>query len=278
MDKIELKPCPFCGSERISDAGYIRDGATVFCRDCGARTHAFDPNSAEQATKKWNARALRAHDAGTDKGLRKARVEDAFDKIACANTVTICSLDEMESIVNRALDGEFDADLRVPPDSHAAESAAQLDAEDPAEPGEDVPSGYMKLGAVENAIRAAWARAWFGGVTPESFEQFLALIMARLAPKPSLAEEMEPQLELKLENVKPHASRTRDRILALLREKEWLAGYEITDQLCIRYGMVISDTNATARLREARRAEFGGHNIVSRPRAGSSAWEYACHD
>jgi hypothetical protein len=222
--------------------------------------------------------AVRAHDAGTDKGLRKARVEDAFDKIACANTVTICSLDEMESIVNRALDGEFDADLRVPPDSHAAESAAQLDAEDPAEPGEDVPSGYMKLGAVENAIRAAWARAWFGGVTPESFEQFLALIMARLAPKPSLAEEMEPQLELKLENVKPHASRTRDRILALLREKEWLAGYEITDQLCIRYGMVISDTNATARLREARRTEFGGHNIVSRPRAGSSAWEYACHD
>jgi hypothetical protein len=89
---------------------------------------------------------------------------------------------------------------------------------------------------------------------------------------------MATQMALALENVKPHASRTRDRILALLREKEWMAGYEITDQLWFRYGIVISDTNATARLREARRAEFGGHNIVSRPRAGSSAWEYACHD
>ena len=49
--------------------------------------------------------AVRAHDAGTDEGLRKARVQDAFDKIASANIVTICSLDEMESIVNRALDG-----------------------------------------------------------------------------------------------------------------------------------------------------------------------------
>lgn len=60
------------------------------------------------------AAAVHAHDAGTDEELRKARVQDAFDKIASANTVTICSLDEMESIVNRALDGEFDADLRVP--------------------------------------------------------------------------------------------------------------------------------------------------------------------
>jgi len=36
------------------------------------------------------------------------QVRKAFDMIAKANTVSILSLDEMESIVNRALAGEFD--------------------------------------------------------------------------------------------------------------------------------------------------------------------------
>jgi hypothetical protein len=81
-------------------------------------------------------------------------------------------------------------------------------------------------------------------------------------------------LQLDVEPQKAPANHTRERILALLREREWWAGFEIVDALCIRYGTVISDSNATARLREARRPEFGGHNIVSRPRAGSTAWEY----
>ena len=43
--------------------------------------------------------------------------------------------------------------------------------------------GYYSQQDVEKAIRTAWARDWCGIVTPESFEQFFALIMARLAPK-----------------------------------------------------------------------------------------------
>ena len=39
---------------------------------------------------------------------RNVQVRKAFDMIAKANTVSILSLDEMESIVNRALAGEFD--------------------------------------------------------------------------------------------------------------------------------------------------------------------------
>lgn len=39
---------------------------------------------------------------------RNQQVRKAFDLIASANTATILSLDEMESIVNRALSGEFD--------------------------------------------------------------------------------------------------------------------------------------------------------------------------
>jgi len=39
---------------------------------------------------------------------RNKQVAKAFDMIAKANTVTILSLGEMESIVNRGLAGEFD--------------------------------------------------------------------------------------------------------------------------------------------------------------------------
>lgn len=42
---------------------------------------------------------------------RNLRVRKAFDLIAQANGVTILSLSEMESLVNRALAGEFDHDL-----------------------------------------------------------------------------------------------------------------------------------------------------------------------
>ena len=55
------------------------------------------------------------------KNRRNPQVRKAFDMIAAANTVTLLSLDEMESVVNRALAGEFDGfatdDLRTIPRS-----------------------------------------------------------------------------------------------------------------------------------------------------------------
>ena len=53
---MKPKPCPFCGGDDISTDGYIRDGSTVYCRKCGARTHAFEPNSRSKALEKWNIR------------------------------------------------------------------------------------------------------------------------------------------------------------------------------------------------------------------------------
>ncbi len=38
----------------------------------------------------------------------RGRVQKAFDVIAAANGVSILSLGEMEAIINRALEGEFD--------------------------------------------------------------------------------------------------------------------------------------------------------------------------
>lgn len=52
----------------------------------------------EMAADQWNTRCS------------ERQVATAFDLIAKANTVSILSLGEMESIVNRALAGEFDHD------------------------------------------------------------------------------------------------------------------------------------------------------------------------
>lgn len=56
----ELKPCPFCGSENISNNDYIRDGRQVSCRSCFASTIAFNPNAQEKACAAWNRRAANA--------------------------------------------------------------------------------------------------------------------------------------------------------------------------------------------------------------------------
>lgn len=53
---MELKPCPFCGGERIK-AHYIRDGQSLSCTDCSAGVHAFNPNALDDCIERWNRRA-----------------------------------------------------------------------------------------------------------------------------------------------------------------------------------------------------------------------------
>lgn len=60
MGNKELKPCPFCGSDRVyvlhlyhQDAVY---GNEVRCGDCGARITEAGKNSREHAIRRWNRR------------------------------------------------------------------------------------------------------------------------------------------------------------------------------------------------------------------------------
>jgi hypothetical protein len=80
-------------------------------------------------------------------------------------------------------------------------------------------------------------------------------------------------LQMTLE-LSPSKLRTSDLILGKLRSCGWLAPFEICEWLRIYHDIRISDSNATARIRELRAVRFGSHNIISRPRAGSAAWEY----
>ena len=97
--EIRMKLCPFCGAagelEHMGGPGSTHRIAK--CSKCKCDMH-FWP-TVEQAIDKWNTRYF------------TAQVSKAFDLIASANIVTILSLGEMESIVNRALSGEFDAEL-----------------------------------------------------------------------------------------------------------------------------------------------------------------------
>ena len=52
----QLKPCPFCGSEKILTNQYIWDGREVCCGKCGASVHAYNPDANNKAIAAWNRR------------------------------------------------------------------------------------------------------------------------------------------------------------------------------------------------------------------------------
>ena len=62
MEKIELKPCPFCGGEAVI---HVDDGASVICIRCGCRTPSFRDyyvsghptgRAIYRVMEKWNGR------------------------------------------------------------------------------------------------------------------------------------------------------------------------------------------------------------------------------
>lgn len=58
----ELKPCPFCGSTHVSNAGFWR--FAIKCHHCGAKSK---PSSNwDDAVESWNSRALTATQAYAD--------------------------------------------------------------------------------------------------------------------------------------------------------------------------------------------------------------------
>lgn len=93
-----LKPCPFCGSEPKIEVlgGPQSNHRTIQCTKCKCDLHW--QITEDLAVAAWNKRVP-----------TEQQVSRAFDMIAKCNTVTICTLGEMESIVNRALSGEFDS-------------------------------------------------------------------------------------------------------------------------------------------------------------------------
>jgi len=61
MEKIELKPCPFCGGKAVLFSGILFSAsAEVRCKKCGARTMVYKGQNYSDvvllASQAWNRR------------------------------------------------------------------------------------------------------------------------------------------------------------------------------------------------------------------------------
>ena len=72
----------------------------------------------------------------------------------------------------------------------------------------------------------------------------------------------------------PTAETLNAYVLAVLSDGDWYMPYEICAEIYKTKGIRFSDSSCTARLRDLRKARYGGHNIEKRRREGSRAYEY----
>ena len=60
MNKIKLKPCPFCGSENLSKGSRMFDFGEdihIQCMECGAKIQICMEYAWDELRKRWNRRA-----------------------------------------------------------------------------------------------------------------------------------------------------------------------------------------------------------------------------
>jgi Lar family restriction alleviation protein len=128
---VHLKPCPFCGGERIK-AHYIRDGQSLGCQDCGAGVRAYNPNAGDKCIELWNRREAVEHPSARitgDKGRgnlaegahygdgiigRCLALEERGDLLAVALAEAISDMTaEIEARRNAELPRRIERDLAI---------------------------------------------------------------------------------------------------------------------------------------------------------------------
>lgn len=64
------------------------------------------------------------------------------------------------------------------------------------------------------------------------------------------------------------------KIIARCAPMFWHSPQEIIHEINFVTGELYSDSCISARIRDLRKPEFGGHTVNARKRSGSRAWEY----
>jgi hypothetical protein len=57
-------------------------------------------------------------------------------------------------------------------------------------------------------------------------------------------------------------------------DRRWRTPWELCDIILRDKKLKISDSSCTARIRDLKKAKFGGHSVEKRIRSGSRAYEY----
>jgi hypothetical protein len=82
------------------------------------------------------------------------------------------------------------------------------------------------------------------------------------------------QTELNFEVAEPDVKTTLDMVRTILHTGKWCTPWEICDEVYRTRSIRMSDAACTARIRDCRKLQYGGHTVEIRKRHGSKAFEY----
>lgn len=85
---------------------------------------------------------------------------------------------------------------------------------------------------------------------------------------------MNMQAELNFELAEASVKTLNDMVLTLLQDGKWYAPWELCEEIFRTRGIRVSDSTLTARLRDCRKEQYGGHKILIRKRVGTRFFEY----
>ena len=85
---------------------------------------------------------------------------------------------------------------------------------------------------------------------------------------------MNAQATLNFDLAEPDVTSLVDMVRVLLSSGQWMAPWEICDEIWRTRQVRVSDSSITARLRDLRKPEYGGHSIGIRKRHGTKYYEY----
>ena len=84
---------------------------------------------------------------------------------------------------------------------------------------------------------------------------------------------MENQPDL-FERKEPSIGTLNAMVFSIMLDGSWRMPWEICNAVKARTQVLISDSSATARIRDLRKTRYGSHVIEKRKRVGSKAYEY----
>ena len=85
---------------------------------------------------------------------------------------------------------------------------------------------------------------------------------------------MNTQQSLFEKRATPTAGTLNAFVLEIMSDGHWYMPWEICNIILREHKVRISDSSATARLRDCRKSKFGSHSVDKRIREGSRAYEY----